>query len=175
MAQNEAMPDHVMSIDIMVPRQRVWDEITKLGKIQRAMVNTVLESKLTPGSKMRYYSPDRKRVFVVGEVVEIIPPRKFSHTYMFTTRPEEPTLVTWELEEIPGGCRVKLTHSGWTDQVKTHKGVGGGWREILNLLKSDLETGNIPLKTRLTYRMYSALMFMMPASSKAENVAKAGW
>ena len=72
----ERLTDHVLTIEIRVPRQRVWDEITKLGRIQRAMVNTVLESALVPGAKLRYYSPNRKRVFVVGKVVEVSPPRR---------------------------------------------------------------------------------------------------
>jgi uncharacterized protein YndB with AHSA1/START domain len=167
--------DHVLSIEIKAPRQRVWDEITKLGRVQRALMNTVLESALTPGAKLRYYSPDKRRVFVVGEVVEVKPPRRFSHTYMFTTRPETPTLVTWELDEIPGGCRVTLIHSGWTDQVKTHKGVAGGWRQILDVLKAELETGDIPLKTKMMYGVMGALMFMLPKATKVEEVQKAGW
>jgi uncharacterized protein YndB with AHSA1/START domain len=175
MTESPRLPDHVLSIDIMVSRQRVWDEITKIGRVQRAMVNTVLESSMKAGSKLRYYSPDHKRVFVVGEVVEVSPPRKFSHTYMFTTRTERPSLVTWELEEIPGGCRVKLTHSGWTDQVKTHKSVVGGWREILAVLKTELETGDLPFKTRLTYRVMGAFMFMLPRSTRPDEVARAGW
>jgi len=169
------MQDHVLSIEINVPRQRVWDEITKLGRVQRALMNTLLESALVPGAKLRYYSPDRKRVFVVGKVVEVAPPRKLSHTYMFTTRPETPSLVTWELAEIPGGCRVTLTHSGWTNQVKTHKGVVGGWRQILDVLKAELETGDIPLKTKLLYGMMGALMFMMPKTTRVAEVEKAGW
>lgn len=169
------MQDHVVSIEIKVPRQRVWDEITKLGRVQRAVMNTLLESALVPGAKLRYYSPDKKRVFVVGKVVEVLPPRRFSHTYMFTTRPETPSLVTWELEEIAGGCRVTVTHSGWTDQVKTHKGVGGGWRQILAVLKAELETGDISFKTKLLYGMMGAFMFMMPQTTKTAEVEKAGW
>ncbi|MGH7467312.1 MAG: SRPBCC domain-containing protein [Longimicrobiales bacterium] len=171
----EGLPDHVLTIDIMVPLERVWAEITKIGRVQRAMVNTVLESTMKVGSKLRYTSPDRKRVFVVGEVVEVVPPHKFSHTYMFTTRTEQPSLVTWELEEIPGGCRVKLTHAGWTNQVKTHKSVLGGWRDILSILKTELETGDIPFKTKFTYRMLSAFMFMLPGSTKPDQVSRAGW
>ncbi|HXV87390.1 MAG TPA: SRPBCC domain-containing protein [Gemmatimonadales bacterium] len=171
----EPLKDHVLSIDIMVPVQKVWDEITKLGRVQRALMNTVLESTLVPGAKLRYYSTDKKRVFVVGEVVEVAPPRRFTHTYMFTQRPEKPSLVTWELAEIPGGCRVTLTHGGWTDQVKTHKSVVGGWRQILAVLKTELETGDIPLGTKIMYGLMSAFMFMMPRSTRTEEVARAGW
>ncbi|HXV61783.1 MAG TPA: SRPBCC domain-containing protein [Vicinamibacteria bacterium] len=168
------LKNHVLTIEIGVPRQRVWEEITKTGRIQRAMVNTVLESNLVPGSKLRYYSPNMKHVFVVGEVIEVSPPRKFSHTYLFTTRREEPSLVTWELEETSGGCRVTLTHGGWTDQVKTHREVVGGWREILDALKSELERGSIPLKTRLSYGAMSSLAFLLP-KTRVSEVEKAGW
>jgi len=166
------LEDHVFSIDINVPRRRVWDAILKTGAIQRFMMNTVLESTLEPGARMLYYSPNRKYVFVVGEVLEVIPERKFSHTYMFTTQSEAPSIVTWEFEDIPAGCRVTLTHSGWTTQVKTHKDVGGGWRMILDALKSELETGKIPLKMRLTYGLMGATAFMLPRSARAEGMEK---
>jgi uncharacterized protein YndB with AHSA1/START domain len=169
------LPDHALCIDIAAPRQRVWDEITKTGRIQLAMHNTVLESTLVPGAKLRYYSPDHRRVFVVGEVIAVDPPRRFTHTFKFTMRDDAPTVVTWQLEETPTGCRVTLTHGGWTDQAKTHKSVIGGWREILGLLKIEQETGTIPLKTRVVYRVMGALMFLLPTSTKVESVERAGW
>lgn len=169
------LSERVLSIDIDVPRQRVWDEITKTGRIQRAMMNTLLESELIPGAKLRYYSPDRKRVFVVGEVLEVTPPKRLKHTYMFTSRTEVPTLVTWELEEIPNGCRVTLTHGGFTDQAKTHKDVVGGWRMILDAMKAELETGRLGLKTRLMYGLMGAMMFLQPKQTLTHEVDKAGW
>jgi uncharacterized protein YndB with AHSA1/START domain len=169
------LKDHVVSIDIGVPRQRVWDEITKLGRVQRSVMNCLLESTLQPGAKLRYYSPDKSRVFVVGEVVECTPPRRFTHTYRLLMHSESPSLVTWELQEIPGGCRVTVTHSGWTDQVKTHKGVVGGWRQILAALKQELETGQLPFMTRLVWGMMGAMTFMLPKATKVEEVDKAGW
>lgn len=169
------LEDRVLSIDIEVPRQRVWDEITKTGRLQRAMMRTVLESELVPGAKLRYYSPDRKRVYVVGEVVEVTPPRIFKHTYMFTTRAEEPTLVTWELDEIPGGCRVTLTHGGFTTQSKTHKDVVGGWRMILDAMKAELESGELPLKIRLMYGLMGAMTFLQPKTTLTTEVDKTSW
>lgn len=175
MTEVKSLPDHVLSIDIEASIQRVWDEITKTGRVQRALYNTVLETTLTPGSRLRYYSPDKKRVFIVGEVVEVDPPRKFSHTYMFTQNPQKPTLVTWELQETPAGCRITLTHSGWTTEHKAPEKVAAGWREILALLKQEIETGQIPLKTRILYGLMGAFMFMMPKTTKVEHVDRAGW
>jgi len=169
------LPDQVLSIEINAPIQRVWQEITKTGAIQRAVNNTVLESAMTPGAKLRYYSPSKKRVFVVGEIVEVASPRLFSHTWKFTMSPDGPTLVTWELAEVPGGCRVTLTHSRWTDAAKMYKSVGTTWREILRLLKLELETGDIDFKAKLMYGMYGAFEFMLPGTTTVEHANKSGW
>lgn len=164
-------PDHVVSIHIDVPVQRVWDEITKTGRVQPALFNTVMESDLTPGARLRYYSPDRERVFVIGEVVEIDPPRKLAHTYRFTMwKSGGPTLVTWELEEESGGTRVTVTHSGWTGEHAEREKSGAGWKEILSLLKRQLETGSLPWTTRVKYRVMDAMAFLLPDSTKTETV-----
>ena len=175
MPEPQPLADHVLSIEINAPVQKVWDEITKLGKIQRALYNTVLEADLVPGGRLRYYSPNKKRVFIVGEVVEVSPPNKFSHTYRFTQKPEPPTLVTWELEETISGCRVTLTHSGWTIEHKAPEKSHAGWKEILGLLKSEIETGDIPFKTKLIYGLMGAMLFMLPKSTKTEEVNRKGW
>ena len=93
MTQPVSLHDQVLSIEIEAPVEDVWNEITKTGSIQKALYNTVLETDLTPGSRLRYYSPNKKRVFIVGEVVEVSPPTKFSHTYLFLPNMSESSLV----------------------------------------------------------------------------------
>lgn len=171
MSEPGSLPDQVASIHIGVPVERVWEEITKTGRVQRALYNTVLETDLRPGGRLRYYSPDRKRVFIVGEVVEVDAPRRLAYTYLFTMwKSGGPTLVTWELEPEAGGTRVTVTHSGWTEAHEAPEKVAAGWREILALLKGELETGTIPLKTRVMYRVMGWFSFALPASTRAENV-----
>lgn len=161
-------PDQVCQIVIGVPVQKVWDEITKTGAIQRAVYNTYLEVDLKPGGYLRYVSPDRKRTFVAGEVLEVDPPRRLRHTYIFTMQAEPVTEVTWDLEEVPEGCQVTITHAGWTTAKDATK-HGAGWVEILGLLKSELETGDIPTKTKAIYWVQGLFMWAMPKSTKAEN------
>jgi uncharacterized protein YndB with AHSA1/START domain len=170
------LPDQILSIDIAVPVDKVWHEITKTGAIQRAFNNTVLEGSLVPGAKLRYYSPSKKRVFVIGEVVEVVPPTKFAHTWKFTMGPDDFfTLVTWELSPTAAGTHVKMTHSRWPDGAKSYKNVSTTWATILRLLKLDLETGDIDFKTKMTYRMFGALEFMLPKSTTVESVSKQGY
>lgn len=166
-----SLPDQVASIRIEVPRERVWSEITRTGSVQKALYNTVLDTELRPGARLRYYSPDRKRVFIVGEVVSVDPPRSFSHTYWFTTwKSGPPTIVTWELEDEGDACRVTVTHSGWTEEHDKPEKSGAGWKQILGLLKHELETGDIPLGTKFMYGMMGMFMFAMPASTKTEYI-----
>jgi uncharacterized protein YndB with AHSA1/START domain len=176
MTADATLPDQVISIHIAVPIRRVWDEITKTGRIQRSLYNTVLECELRPGSRLRYYSADRTRVFIVGEVVRVEPPRIFAHTYRFTTwKAGPPTLVTWELTEEAGGCRVTITHSGWTDEHAAPEKTGAGWREILDLLRHELETGELPVKARIVFRLMGWLAFLLPRTTRTEDVDGRGW
>jgi uncharacterized protein YndB with AHSA1/START domain len=157
-------------VEIKAPVEDVWAEITKLKQIQKPMFGTVLESDFKPGSRMVYQSPDRKRIFIVGEIHEFIPPRRFVHTFRFTNLPETPTLVEWNLEEKNGVTRVTVTHSKFVDQQKTADSVRTSWVDILNNIKAVVETGNVPLKTRMMLGMMSAFMFMLPKDTLRENV-----
>lgn len=77
-----------------------------------------------------------------------------------------------------GTARRRAPFSGASysfDSVKTHKGTAGGWIGILRVLKQQLETGDIPSKTKLTYALMAAMMFMLPKATKVDEVAKAGW
>jgi uncharacterized protein YndB with AHSA1/START domain len=169
------LPDAVCSITISVPVEDVWNEITKTGSVQRPLYNTVLDIDLRPGGRLRYSSPDRRRVFVAGEVLEVDPPRRLRHTHIFAMKPEPPTVVTWELEPVEGGTRVTLTHAGWTDEHTAPEKHEAGWREILGLLKSELETGDIPTKTKLVYRIQGVLSFALPKTTKREYADDQGW
>ena len=170
------LPDQVLSIDIHVPVEKVWHEITKTGAIQRAIYGSIMEGQLKPGAKLRFYSPSRKRVYLIGEVVEVVPPSKFSHTWKLTMGVDDFfTLVTWELSPIAGGTRVKLTHSRWLDTSKSYKSVGETWTYLLRNLKKDLEDGDIEFGAKVKFGMYSLMEFMLPKSTTVESVAKQGY
>ena len=61
MTDSVQVPDQVASIHIDVPVQRVWEEITRTGSIQRSLYNTVLESDMRPGSRLRSKRARRRR------------------------------------------------------------------------------------------------------------------
>ena len=161
-------------VEIKAPVSEVWAEITKLKQLQKPMFNTVLETDFKPGSRMIYRSEDGKRVFIIGEVHEFLPPKRFVHTFRFTNLAESPTLVEWTLEEKAGVTRVTVTHSKFVDQKKTADSVRTSWVDILSNIKAVVETGNVPLKTRLIHAMMQAFMFMAPKDTLRENIAELG-
>lgn len=157
-------------VEINAPVAEVWAEITKLKQIQKPMFGTVLDTDFKPGSRMLYRSEDGRRVFILGEVREFDPPRRFVHTFRFTQLDESPTLVEWDLEETAGVTRVKVTHSKFVDQRRTAESVRTSWANILKNIKAVVETGNVPLKTRLMLGMMSAFIFMAPKATLRENI-----
>ena len=71
-------------------------------------MDAVLDSELMAGAPLHYRSPDGERVFVVGRVVDVNPPRLLSHTQKLTMRDDPWTLVTRELSEVDGGTKVTV-------------------------------------------------------------------
>lgn len=71
--------------------------------------------------------------------------------------------------------QVTVTHSGWTEEHgKAAEKSAAGWKEILGLLKQELETGRIPLKTRIMYRVMGWLTFMMPKTTRTAYLDRQG-
>ncbi len=160
----------VHTIEIRAPIAEVWAEITKLKHVQKPMFNTVLETDFKPGSRLLYRSEDGKRVFILGEVKECVPPRRFVHTFSFVGLGETPTLVEWTLEEAAGSTRVTVVHSQFVDQKKTADSVKTSWVGILGNIKAVVETGNVPLGTRIKHGLMQAMMFMAPKATLRENI-----
>ncbi|MGH1493627.1 MAG: SRPBCC domain-containing protein [Acidimicrobiales bacterium] len=175
MSTEPSKRERVVSLFIDAPIERVWDEITKTGSVQRALYNTTMIGDLSPGSRIRFTSADHKRVFVVGEVIEVTPPTRFVHTYIMTMEQDPETEIAWDLTPEGSGCRVTLTHSGWTDEHTTEDKTVKAWGEILSLLKSEIETGSLPLKTRITYAMMGLFSFALPKRTTAEHADEQGW
>jgi uncharacterized protein YndB with AHSA1/START domain len=157
-------------IVIHAPIEAVWTELTRLDGRQRAMMDTILESTLRVGDPLYYKSPDGKRIFIVGRVLDIQPPRRLSHTQRLTTRDDPWTVVTWELAEVDGGTQVTLRHTGWPEDTPKLDSVDKTWAMILPELKRLLEDGDISTGLKLQYAAMRALMWTMPARTRAANV-----
>ena len=166
----EPHPDAVFRIVIAADIQRVWRELTKTDEAQGAIFNAWLHtSGLVPGARLQMRTGSGKHVLVVGEVVEYDPPRRFVHTHRFTQYDDPVCRVAYELKEVAGGVEVTLRVIGMAPGTPTAKSMQPGGTTILRALKAIAETGRPPLGTRLMYRMFDVLEFVLPAHTRSEH------
>jgi len=164
------------SIEIAAPIEAVWAEITKLRGVQRALMDTVLQTSFEPGDPLYYKSRDGKRTFIVGRIVTVEPPVLLAHTQVLTTRDYAPTLVTWRLAPTAeGGTRVSVAHTGWQDDVKGVDSVDSTWAWILRELKNVMERGSVAPATAGKYALMRAFLWAMPARTRTDRVRVPDW
>lgn len=153
----------VFTIDIEAGIDRVWDEITTTSRMQPAMFNGHLDTRLEPGATLMYTKGHGKYCVIDGEVLEVDPPRLFAHTFAFSKGVDEPhQRVTWRLEDIsPTLTRVTVTHENLDTAPKTLKSVSSVWPQILGRIKLVVETGKVSLKDRVMFAVFEPMTFMI--------------
>ena len=76
-----------------------------------------------------------------GEVLECDPPRVLAYTWIanWHERPQQRTVVRWELAASKGGTLLRVTHSGLAELPVSRKDYSGGWPGVLDLIKKFVE------------------------------------
>lgn len=160
----------VYRITIHAPIQRVWDALTRTGEPLPFFFGSVMHTTtLGPGAPIRMRTPDGKFTGVVGDVLEFDPPRRFSHTFRFTSLDDPACKVTYELEEVGGAVQFTLTSEQITPGSKSEKYMKQGSEFIGSTLKALCETGRPTLKQRLMLAMMAATAFTTPKRSRSEH------
>jgi uncharacterized protein YndB with AHSA1/START domain len=137
----------VYVILIKASQEAIWEAVTEPEFIAQYFHGARLDRELRPGGLYRSYSPDRSKLWVDAEVIEVDPPRRFVHGWRSLYNPEtadEPeSRVTWEIEPLDGGvCKLTVVHDRLEQSLKTAASVSGaGWMLVLSGLKTLLETG----------------------------------
>lgn len=156
----------VFSVDIKADVRRVWSELFRKGVPHHPMFGTYLHGELVAGAVLSYRDKSEAHTFVLGKVLEVKPPTRLVHTFRFSMIEDAPTLVEWQLKPHGEGTRVTVTHSRFAGQTKTYKSVETSWPKILRLYKQLIETGKVPVGTRLGNAVMMAMSFMLPAAAK---------
>ncbi len=148
----------------------VWRELTKTGETQKAMFNMVMHTTgLRPGAMIQMRTINNKYVGVVGEVLEIDPPYRYSHTFKFASYDDPVCKVTYELKEVEGGTEFTLTSEDIPVGTATEKSMSSGGDMIANTLKSVVETGKPPFGIRLLHVLFKLTEPFSPAATKVEH------
>lgn len=149
----------------------VWNEITKTDEPIACFFNARMDvgGTLRPGARIAMRTPDGKYTGVVGEILEYDPPRRFAHTFKFTSLDDPECTVIYELEPVEGGVQFTLTIEDLPDGTKTAKQMTRGGTMIVNTLKSVIETGKPSFGTRMLFVLFKVLGPLTPAKSKSEH------
>ena len=170
MSEKPGTSRQVTQVVINAPIQNVWDTLTEQGKILPFFFGSVMHTtKFEPGAPIRMRTPNGKYTAVVGDVLEVDPPFKYSMTFKFTNFDDAVCKVIHELREVDGGTEYTLISEGIPQGTKTEKQMAQGAKIITSTLKSCVETGKPTFMARFIMVMGSMFEFMSPKQCLSEN------
>ena len=132
------------------PPERVFQALTDPRQLmqwwgQRGMYHhTDWKADVRPGGMWRSEGKsdiDGKPYHVAGEYVEVDPPRLLSYTWIASWSGALSTLVRWELEQVEGGTRVRVRHSGFAGMTEAVQGHYQGWVRVIAWMQAFVEKG----------------------------------
>ena len=136
--------DHVYSVYIQAPPERVWQAITDGDETVRYYYGTRFASSLEPGAELSYAYADGS-IAADGRVLESDPPRRLKMTFHARWDDEiaadGPVEMSWVLEASGDATRLTVTTSGLKAGSRSAEDFAGGIVYIVSGLKTVLETG----------------------------------
>lgn len=124
-------------VTIGAPRSRVWKAITTPSELGTWFHCTLTAKDFRPGEIVNGVStyPGYEGKSFSIEILEKVPEQRFSWRWSpgAASKEDPPTTVTFELEEVAGGTRVKVTESGFDRislerRAKAFEGNTKGWQ-----------------------------------------------
>lgn len=138
--------DHVYSIFINAPPDRIWRAITDGDETVRYYYGTRVRSDWTAGSPVRYDYPDGT-VAADGEVIEADPPRRLELSFLARWDPDleaqGPIRQVWELEPSDGATKLTVTQAGLKAGSRMAEEFSNGMVFIVSGLKSAVESSPV--------------------------------
>ena len=139
----------VSEVHIAAPPERVFQALVDPKQVVKwwggqgagqSFRCTHFQCDLRPGGKWRSAGIDGhgNPFEVVGEYLEIDPPRLLVHTWTASWTGEVETTVRWELEPTSHGTLVRHRHSGLAAHPEVAKSYSG-WPRMLGWLQALLE------------------------------------
>jgi len=143
-APSMATFDHVYSVYIQAPPERVWRAITDGDETARYYYGTRVASTWNAGAPLVYTYPDGTTA-ADGTVLEIDPPKRLRTTFHARWDPEVeaegPVEMAWVLDASGQATKLTVTTSGLRPGSKTADEFAGGVVYIVSGLKTLVETG----------------------------------
>ena len=162
-------PSSIFRILIQGSVSDVWNEITRTDAPIAAFFNNRMHvGELKAGSRLAMRTADGKWTGVVGEIIECVPMRRFSHTFRFTNYDDPECTVIYDLEPKDGGVQFTLTIENLPVGTKTGKNMSAGGKMIVGTLKRVIETGRPSFGIRVLYGFFKLMGPFSPKRCKSE-------
>jgi uncharacterized protein YndB with AHSA1/START domain len=139
---------HIYEIYIKATPEEVWQAIIDPELTVQYFHRTAIESAFGKGDGYRYVMADGVPA-IQGVIEEIEPNRRLLMTFQFLAQSgidEPPSRLEWVLTPAGDATRVTLRHTDLFKSPQTWESVRMGWVEVIDGLKTLLETGS-PLGT----------------------------
>ncbi|PKP36100.1 MAG: hypothetical protein CVT98_09130, partial [Bacteroidetes bacterium HGW-Bacteroidetes-15] len=120
---------------------KVWQALTDKSQMKEWYFD-IPDFELRVGAIFNFYEPGGDNQFHHRcEIKEIVPSKKFSHTWTHPSHSKGESLVTWMLNEANGKTEVTLQHEGIENFVDGGSAFAPenyelGWEGILSILKN---------------------------------------
>lgn len=134
------LPPIVLEIETPAPPAEAWAAVT----VPERVAEWFTDASPLGGVGSAYRLDFGDGSIVEGVVTELEPGRRFSHTWAWPdSEPGEHTVVSWAVDPLEdGGCKVTLTHDGWSAaglDASAREDHEGYWIGYLEDLKAFLE------------------------------------
>jgi len=134
---------HIYEIYIKAAPERVWQAIVDPDFTKQYFHRTAIESSFGKGDGYRYVMADGGTA-IQGVIEEIEPGRRLLMTFQFLAHAgidEPPSRLEWIITPAGEVTRLTLRHTDLFKSPKTWESVRMGWVEVVDGLKTLLETG----------------------------------
>lgn len=101
------------------PPERVWQALTDPKALAQWLLPTTFQPKLGHRFRFTRVAENGKRQKVRCQIVELDAPRHLAYTWQAEGE-DAPALVTWTLEAIAEGTRLRLEHTGLQTSCAYH-------------------------------------------------------
>ncbi len=160
----------IYKVLIKAPIDKVWSELVKTTSPRPFFWNSSWDGPgIKPGAPYRMLSAAKKVVGVIGEILEMDPPRRMVTSFRLTSLEDPPSRVIYTLNEVAGGTEFSLITENILSGSKSEKSMADGAKFIVENFRAYIETGKVTFGAQMMLAMFALMAPMTPKALKAEN------
>jgi len=133
-------PELIYTTFIRTTPEKLWEAITNPEFTRQYWGGLKNVSDWKKGSKWQHVDDDGT-VMLVGEILEIIPPKCLVMTWVDPGNTADNSQVTFEIEPVEDMVCLNVIHGDFKPGSDMVGKVSSGWPRVLSSMKSFLETG----------------------------------